>query len=62
MLSVPLAMLVSGHHALQVIGYFLLFAAGGGSLGYLLGGRGFAFIGAGVGLYMGSVTATFFFG
>ncbi len=61
-LSVPLGMMVSGYGGLRVIGYFLLLATSGGSLGYLLGGRGLAFIGAGVGLYMAAATGRVFFG
>jgi len=54
-LSVPLAMIATWYPTLSVIGYYLLFAVGGGSLGYLLGGRRHTIHGLGIGLFLGLV-------
>ena len=50
--SVPLGMMASGHDVLFGLGWFAVFAAGGGSLGYLLGGWKHAILGIGFGLYV----------
>jgi hypothetical protein len=49
-LAVPLGMVVSGNDVLFGLGCFSLFVAGGGSLGYLVGGWKYALLGMAVGV------------
>ena len=57
-LSVPLAMMVSGKPSVLILGYFALLTGGGGSLGYLLGGEAGVLPGMALGFFLSLVLAT----